>query len=70
MSLDTGRNSLNKAHKILQERWLDVQRYWHDAVQKEFAEQHWEPLGPRVIDVLAAADRLGQTLNRVRQDCS
>ena len=70
MSLDAGRNSLMKAYKNLQERWLDVQRYWHDVVQKEFAEQHWEPLAPRVVGVLAAADRLGQVLQQMRRECS
>jgi hypothetical protein len=70
MSLDAGRNSLMKAYKNLQERWLDVQHYWYDAVQKEFAEQHWEPLAPRVVGMLAAADRLGQVLHRVQRECS
>lgn len=70
MSLDAGRGALTKAYKSLQERWLDVQRYWHDAVQKEFAEEHWEPLGPRVVGVLAASDRLGQILLQMERDCS
>ena len=70
MSLDTGRNNLMKAYKNLQERWLEVQRYWQDVVQKDFAERHWEPLGPRVVGVLAAADRLGQILQRVQRECS
>jgi hypothetical protein len=70
MSLDTGRRNLMKAYKGLQERWLDVQRYWHDVVQKEFAEEHWEPLGPRVVGVLAAADQLGQVLLSLQKDCS
>lgn len=70
MSLDAGRNSLMKAHKNLQQRWLEVQLYWHDAVQKEFAEQHWEPLGPRIIGALAAVDRLGQVLLQMRRECS
>jgi len=70
MSLDAGHNSLLKAYRNLQASWLEVQRHWHDVVQKEFAEQHWEPLEPRVVGVLAAADRLGQVLNRMRQECS
>jgi hypothetical protein len=70
MALDAGRSNLTKAYKSLEERWLDVQRYWHDVVQKEFAEEHWEPLGPRVVSLLAATDRLGQVLLMMERDCS
>jgi hypothetical protein len=70
MSLDAGRNSLMKAYKNLQQRWFEVQRYWHDVVQKDFAERHWEPLEPSVVGVVAATDRLGQILVRIQQECS
>jgi hypothetical protein len=70
MSLDAGRARLFSGYKTLQEQWGEVQLYWHDVVQKEFTEQHWEPLEPCVIRMLAAIDRLGQVLFQAKQDCS
>ncbi len=70
MNLDAGRNMMYKAHKTLGERWLSVQNDWHDTVQKDFARQHWEPLEPRVVGLLAAVDRLAQVLAKVKQECS
>jgi len=70
MNLDSGRNTLFKSYKSLGVRWSEVQLYWHDVVQKEFSEQHWEPLEPRVVAVLSAVDRLSQVLAKVQQECS
>jgi hypothetical protein len=70
MNLDAGRNSLYKSFKSLGQRWQDVQLVWHDVVQKDFSEKHWEPLEPCVGGVLAAVDRLSQVLARVHEECS
>jgi hypothetical protein len=70
MSLDTGRFKLFTALKTLQVHWDQTSMVWQDGVRREFVEHHFIHLEPGVHAALAAMDRLGQVLNRVKQECS
>jgi hypothetical protein len=69
LSLDTGRYQLYSSWKTLQERWAETDRYWRDAVRRQFEEQYWVPLEPAVLGTLIAVDRLAQVLVQARNDC-
>jgi hypothetical protein len=69
MSLDTGRYQLYSAFKNIQARWENTLPYWDDVVRRDFEEEFWNPLEPRMQLTLSAIDRLGQIINRVRQEC-
>lgn len=69
MSLDTGRFKLFTAAKNLQAHWEQTSMVWQDGVRREFVEQYFLNVEPRVNATLAAMDRLGQVLNLVKQEC-
>jgi hypothetical protein len=67
--LDTGRYQLYSTFKTLTVNWERTLLHWQDDVQREFEEDFWNQLEPRVQQTLAAIDRLGQIIARVRQEC-
>ncbi len=69
MSLDTGRYQLYSAFKTLQAHWEETIPHWHDGVRRKFEEDFWCQLEPRVQSTLAAIDKLGQIMARVRYEC-
>jgi hypothetical protein len=70
MSLDTGRTQLNTSYKDLLELYEQTKLYWNDAVRRDFDERCWGELEPRIINTIAAIDRLSQTVNDAKRDCS
>ena len=69
MSLDTGRYQLFSTFKTLRAHWEETCVHWQDEVRQDFEEQYWQALEPRVQATMAAIDRLGQLINRARQEC-
>ena len=69
MNVHAGRGKLYSALKNLRARWEQVQDDWLDVVQKEFADQVWEPLDAETAEALQGIDRLQQVLIQVRQEC-
>lgn len=69
MSLATGRYQLSNAFKALKQEWESTENFWRDAVRKDFADTHWEPLAARMSSILTAMDRLDQALTMMKQDC-
>jgi hypothetical protein len=69
MSLSSGRYQLSNAFKSLKLEWEATENVWRDAVRKEFAEAHWDPMAGRLASVLSAMDRLDQSLEQMKQDC-
>jgi hypothetical protein len=69
MSLDTGRYQLYSSFKTLNVRWEQTILHWQDSVRRDFEEDFWNQLEPRVQQTLGAIDRLGQIIARARQEC-
>lgn len=69
MSLGSARYQLASAFKALILQWEDAAADWRDAVRRDFAEHHWQPLAGRVPAVLSALDRLDQVLAQMKHDC-
>lgn len=70
MQLSTGRSKLKQSYQTLQVRWDTLCEGWDDDARREFAEKHWEPLGPDVQAALRAIDRLAAVLAQVQNECS
>ena len=47
--LVTGAKRLQKATKLLKERWVETRGYWNDQTAQEFEDQYLQPLGERAI---------------------
>ena len=69
MSLDTGRYQLYSSFKTLNTHWEQTLLHWQDSVRREFEEDFWNQLEPRVQQTLGAIDRLAQIIARVRREC-
>jgi len=70
MSLDTGRTQLNTAYKDLLQLYEESKLYWNDGVRREFDERYWVNLEQGIVAAIAAIDRLSQSLNEAKRDCS
>jgi hypothetical protein len=66
--LITGAKRLQKASKILKERWGQTKEHWRDATAEQFEEQYLRPLGEKVQLALGAVDRLSEVLQRAEKE--
>ena len=69
MSLSAGRYQVANAFKALKAEWEATENVWRDAVRRDFAQDHWDPLACRLSSVLTAMDRLDNALAQLKQDC-
>ncbi len=69
MSVSAGQSQLRQGLQILRQNWDIVSLHWKDTTAKEFQEVYWEPIEDQTLATMAAMDRLGQLLQRVRKDC-
>jgi hypothetical protein len=68
--LVTGAKRLQKATKLLKERWIETRGHWNDQTAQHFEEQYLQPLGERVNMTLAAVGCLSETLQKAEQELS
>ena len=68
--LVTGAKRLQKATKLLKEKWLETRGYWNDQTAQQFEDQYLQPLGERVSLTLAAVSRLSETLQQAEKELS
>ncbi len=66
--LTTGAKRLQKATKLLKEKWLETRGYWNDSTAQAFEEQFLQPLGERVNLTLAAVGRLSEVLQKAEHE--
>lgn len=66
--LATGVGGLTHAFGELKERWLELKSHWHDDAARKFEETHLQPLPGKLRQMFAAAQRLGETLERAGND--
>jgi hypothetical protein len=69
MNLHDGKSKLTDASARLRAHWADTQSEWHDAVSRDFEENHLAPLEPKINSVLRAVERMQELLSRVEQEC-
>ena len=69
MSLSAGRYQLANAFKSLKQEWEATENIWRDIVRRDFAEDHFDPLAARLAAVLAAMDRLDESLGQMERAC-
>jgi hypothetical protein len=66
--LTTGAKRLQKASKMLKEKWVETRGHWNDATAQQFEEQFLQPLGERVNLTLAAVGRLAEVLQKAEHE--
>jgi hypothetical protein len=66
--LVTGAKRLQKATKLLKEKWIETRGYWNDQTAQEFEETYLQPLGDRVNLTIAAVGRLAEVMQRAEQE--
>lgn len=60
---------LKDALKSLNEVWGEASELWTDANSRNFAENHLEPLNPKIRAVMDATNRMAEVLARARREC-
>ena len=68
--LHTGRILLTRAAKQLRDQWVATSEYWQDLKHSRFEEDHLQPVAPQVTLLLAAVQRLSESLEQMERDCS
>jgi hypothetical protein len=69
MNLHDGKAKLADSAAKLRAHWADTQADWHDAVSRDFEENHLAPLEPKINTVLRAVERLQEILSRAEHEC-
>lgn len=67
--LDTGRTKLLDSFESLADHWQRLTDLWDDAARRQFEEQFWQHLPERIASAVRAADRLGQVIGHMKDDC-
>jgi hypothetical protein len=68
--LVTGAKRLQKATKLLKEKWVETRGHWNDQTAQQFEQQFLQPLGERVNLTLGAVGRLAEVLQKAEQELS
>ncbi|MEE3370332.1 MAG: hypothetical protein VX346_13425 [Planctomycetota bacterium] len=68
--LNSGLGRLQRSAARLKERWQDTSTVWMDETRRQFQEQHLDPLPPQISMVLAATQRLAESLEKAEQACA
>ena len=68
--LNSGLGRLQRSAARLKERWLETRTVWMDQTQRQFQEQHLDPLPPQIGMVLAATQRLAESLAQAEKACA
>ena len=67
--LSTGAGRIHRATKQLRDRWNEIQNEWNDVASKQFAEQHLQPLAPKMQQLLAAISELNEVVHTAESEC-
>jgi acyl-ACP thioesterase len=65
----TGSAKLREALKVLRAHWEDTQTLWHDAVARQFEEEHLAWIEPQVVATVDRMNRLAQMVNTAMHEC-
>ena len=61
---------MNRAAKLLRDQWDQTTDHWDDANQREFDQNHFQPLSPQITLMRAAVQRLAEVLQQAERECS
>ena len=68
--LNSGLGRLQRSAARLKERWQETRTVWMDQTQRQFQEQHLDSLPPQFSMVLAATQRLAESLEQAEKACA
>ena len=68
--LNSGLGRLQRSAARLKERWQETRTVWMDQTQRQFQEQHLDSLPPQISMVLAATQRLAESLEQAEKACA
>ena len=68
--LNSGLGRLLRSAARLKERWQETRTVWMDQTQRQFQEQHLDSLPPQISMVLAATQRLAESLEQAEKACA
>lgn len=68
--LHSGRNRLTRAAQLLRDQWSQTCDHWDDANQRDFYQNHLQPLAPQITLMLSAVHRLSEVLQQAERECS
>ena len=68
--LNSGLGRLLRRAARLKERWQETRTVWMDQTQRQFQEQHLDSLPPQISMVLAATQRLAESLEQAEKACA
>ena len=68
--LNSGLGRLQRSAARLKERWQETRTVWMDQTQRQFQEQHLDPLPPQIGMVVAATQRLAESLEQAEKACA
>jgi hypothetical protein len=69
MSLQASRAKLSDGFKKLIIAWDTVRRTWDDPASRDFERKFLTLMEPKVRSALAAMEKMGETVGRVKRDC-
>ena len=65
----TGPAQLTQAFTKLKEHWVESAEQWNDNARRQFEETHLREIPLRLQQLLAAAQRLAEVLEKAERDC-
>lgn len=66
--LNTGLGQLTHAFGELKDRWSETKDLWRDDVRRQFEQHHLQPIPSRLQLLVAAVQRLTDTLEKAEQE--
>jgi hypothetical protein len=66
---NTGTAQITQAFTKLKERWAETADQWNDDARRQFEKTHLREIPPRLQQLLAAAQRLAEVLEKAEREC-
>jgi len=66
--LNTGLGQLTHAFAELKDRWAETKDQWQDDVRRQFEQNHLQPIPSRLQLLVAAVQRLTETLELAEKE--
>jgi hypothetical protein len=65
-----GATRIKQTIRILNDHWMQTEATWTDSVRRRFEDRHLAPLSTAVESAAAGLQKLAESLDQVRRDCS
>jgi len=67
--LNSGVGQLTQAFADLKDRWIESKQHWNDDVRRQFEQNQLSEIPTRLAQLLGAAQRLAEVLEKADKDC-